>query len=341
MDKNLLSIMRLIDSLFSRFSLRFFQGKNSLLTFAFHGLFRKESERILNLVDPRPWITIDDFNLIVEYYLNHDYLFISPDDILNGLKNDAKYVLITFDDGYFNNQYVLPILKKYRIPAIFFISTNHVKYNKCFWWDVLYREGIKNGMSIDEITRINKQLKLQTTERSENHLKALFGEEIFKPSSDIDRPFTPLELKDFSRGKFIFLGNHTSNHNILTNYPPSEIKSLILRAQVDLYDITGIYPRIISYPNGNCSNEIIRISKEIGLKLGFTVEFKKDQLPIDCSDDDCMRLGRFDFYGCDKSNELLKQCEIFRSDVALCNWIIRNLSKSTKSMYILIFLHNF
>jgi len=328
MNKKLLSFVRLINLLFSRFAPKLTQKKSSLLTFTFHGLFRNENERTLNLVDPRPWITIDDFRSFVEYYLNHDYLFISPDDILNCLKDDKKYISITFDDGYYNNQYILPLLNEYKIPAIFFISTNHVKHNKCFWWDVLYREGLKNGMSLDKISYIKKQLKKQTTEKSENYLKGLFGEGIFKPLSDIDRPFTLLELKNFSKDKLVFLGNHTSNHDILTNHSSTEIKSFILHAQDFLYDITGIYPKTISYPNGNCSNEIIRISKEIGLKLGFTVEFKKTRLPIDCSIDDCMRMGRFDFYGYEERNELIKQCEIFQSDVTLSNWIIWILSKS-------------
>ena len=201
MNKELLHYIRLFDSISFRISSRLFQEKNSLMVFAFHGLFRNENEKSLNLVDPRLWITYDDFLLFVEYYLNHDYLFVSPDDIINGLKNNAKYILITFDDGYFNNQNVLPILKKYGIPAIFFVSINHLKDNKCFWWDVLYREGIKMGMSIKEIDGLRSQLKKKKSEKCEQHLKDLFGENIYRPVCDIDRPFTLEELIDFSLEK--------------------------------------------------------------------------------------------------------------------------------------------
>lgn len=328
MKKKLLSIFKLTDSLLSQFYFRFFQKKNFLLVFNFHGLFRNEKEKTLNLVDPRLWITIEHFRLFVEYYLNHGYTFISPNHILDGLNNDKKYILITFDDGYFNNQCVLPILEEYKIPAAFFISTNHVKYNKCFWWDVLYREGIKNGMSINNITRENQELKLITAGKKENYLRDMFGESAFKPICDIDRPFTSSELKDFSKEKYVFLGNHTSDHNILTNYSSNEIKSLILSAQDYIYDITGITPNIISYPNGNYSNEIIRISKEIGFKLGCAGVLKKNYLPIDCQGIECICLGRFNFYGCDEDDEIIRRCEVFSLDLVLYDWIVRKLSGS-------------
>ena len=38
--------------------------------------------------------------------------------------------------------------------------------------------------------------------------------------------------------------------NILTNYSLSEIKSLLIRTQDDLYCITKIHPITIAYPNG-------------------------------------------------------------------------------------------
>jgi peptidoglycan/xylan/chitin deacetylase (PgdA/CDA1 family) len=263
-------------------------------------------------------MTTDKFCQFVEYYLKHDYTFISQDDILNGLVTEKKYIMITFDDGYYNNQYALPILKKYKIPATFFISTNHVKYNKCFWWDVLYRERIKLGVSVNDISLEREQLKTKTNEEIEKYLKDMFGEGSFTPIGNIDRSFTPSELKNFSKEEFVFLGNHTSDHAILTNYSSNEIKSQILNAHNTINEITGITPTIISYPNGNHSNEIIRISKEIGYKLGVTVDNKKNYFPIDLQTDDCMRLGRFYLSG---SENIIKQCEFFRSDIIVSHRI--------------------
>ncbi|MCJ7572542.1 MAG: polysaccharide deacetylase family protein [Candidatus Thermoplasmatota archaeon] len=314
MKKRIISLVKLPDLILSEIYLRFFQEKNSLIIFNLHGLFYNKKEINQNLVDPQTWITKDQFHHFIEYYLKQNYTFVSPNDILNGLSNDKKYIMLTFDDGYYNNNYALPILKKYQIPALFFISTNHVKQNKCFWWDILYRERIKSRISKKEILYEQNLLKSKTSEEIEKYLIEKFGEEALKPKSDIDRPFTKTELKEFSKEKYVFLGNHTKNHAILTNYSTNEIKSQIIDAQKYIYEITGITPIAISYPNGNYSDEIIKISKEIGIKLGITTEYRKNKLPIDHKINNCMYLGRFDLSG---SNNIINQCKLFRSDILI------------------------
>jgi len=325
LKKNIISLAKLPDSIISKVYLKLFEEKSSLSTFLFHGLFCNEKEIALNLVDPQPWIFVEQFRQFVEYYLDHDYTFVSPDDVLHGLKDYKKYVMVTFDDGYFNNQYALPILKEYKIPAVFFISTSHVKHNKCFWWDVIYRERKELGTSTKEIIHEQNMLKTKTNKEIEKYLMETFGENVLKPRGDIDRPFTPSELKDFSKENYVFLGNHTSDHAILTNYSPDEIRLQILDAQNVIHEITGTTPIAISYPNGNYSDEIIRISKENGFKLGVTAEYGKNYLPIDGQAMDCMRLGRFDISG---SDNVLAQCELFRSDVLLYPLILNVLKRT-------------
>ena len=142
------SIQRLVrdtDCLFARAYLGLFRERGGLLAFLFHSLFRDEREIALNQVDPLQRTTVGQFREFVEYYLNHGYRFIGPGDPLDGLEPGGKYALITFDDGYYNNSLALPVLQGYRIPAVFFISTEHVREGKCFWWDVLYRERLARG----------------------------------------------------------------------------------------------------------------------------------------------------------------------------------------------------
>ena len=324
MEKSLSSLVKLPDLLFARFYLRFFHEKNALVIFTFHLLFKNEEESTLNLVDPQLGITTDHFRQFVEYYLNHGYSFISPNDILDGLDHHQNYIMITFDDGYFNNTYALPILKKYKIPVTFFISTNNIIDNKCFWWDVLYRERIRLGVSTRKIKREGDQLKAKTTEEIENYLMSKFGEKAFHPISDIDRPFTIAELKHLSNEKYVSIGNHTSDHAILTNYNSDGIKSQILRAQDFIYDGIRASPIIISYPDGFYSDEVIKVAKKAGFRIGVTTDFKKNYLPIDSQTDGYMRLGRFDLGG---STEPLQLCEMFRSDIIFYKRIWNFLNK--------------
>lgn len=314
MKKRILSFAKKFDELISRTHLSMIGEKSSLITFLFHGLFKNEKEIELNFADPQQAITTSIFRRFVEYYQKNDYIFISPQDILNGLETGKKYVLITFDDGYYNNHLALPILREFQVPAVFFISSNHIIQNKCFWWDVIYRERLKQGADRPKVQlEVNGQ-KHKKNSDIELYLLENFGENALRPVSDIDRPFTPLELKEFSKESFVFLGNHTSNHAILTNYSAPEIKSEIQNAQRQIFNVTEIEPVMISYPNGNFSPDVIRASRECNIKLGITVNSLKNFLPINMDGDDAFRLNRFTLWG---DQNVDGQCSLIRSDFQL------------------------
>ena len=329
LKKTIISLVKIPDLIISQVYLNFFQEKNSLIIFALHGLFQNEEEIKQKIVDPQTWLTVDQFSQFIEHYKSHNYTFVSPDDILNGLSSDKKYAMITFDDGYYNNKHALPFLKKYHIPAVFFISSDNIKENKCFWWDVLYRERIKSKKTLGHIKKEKNQLKLKTNAEIEKYLKDIFGKKSFLPKSDIDRPFNVSELKDFSNEKYVFLGNHTSSHGILTNYTPNKIKSQIINAQNDIQDITGINPISISYPDGKYSDKVIKIAKENGIKIGLTMDYRKNCLPLDSHSSNLMHLGRFDLSG---SGNFKRQCELFRSDILLYAYVCNLLNKNKKRL---------
>ena len=65
-------------------------------------------------------------------YIKEAYNIVSINSSWDNIKE--KSLAITFDDGYVDNYiYALPILEKYNIPAIFFISTLNININKEFW----------------------------------------------------------------------------------------------------------------------------------------------------------------------------------------------------------------
>jgi peptidoglycan/xylan/chitin deacetylase (PgdA/CDA1 family) len=283
----------------------------------FHGLFEDSRQITSNHVDPQQRIVVAHFRIFVEYFLNNDYIFISSKDILEGLDENKKYVVVTFDDGYYNNYVSLPVLAEYKIPAIYFISTNHILQGKCFWWDVIYRERVRRGCSLRDISKENSSLKRFKNNEIEKYIETTFGENALRPIGDIDRPFTPDELHHFSMSPYVEIGNHTRNHAILTNYSGEEIRGEILGAQDDIDKISGIRPIVISYPNGNYSDEVIEISKELGLNLGIIVNGQKNYHPITGTDDLRFKLNRYILWG---TKDIVRQCESFRSDVHVFNY---------------------
>lgn len=286
-------ILQKVDKIVSKVLLKFSAEKGLLITVLIHRLYGNLGNLNLSSFIRPKYTTFSDLRFFIEYFKNLGYTFVSPQDIINRLDPKENFVMITFDDGYYNNILSLPLLKKYEVPAVFFPSINHILQNKCFWWDVLYRERKKQGFSEKTIIREENFLKVKKTRQIERYLVKKFGKNSFKPKNDFDRPFTLDELKEFSKERLVNIGNHTLNHAILTNYSLNEIKDQIFLSQARLKEFTGTKPIIISYPNGNYSEDIICIAKEADLKLGITVNLKNNRLPLNFRKNDHFKISRF------------------------------------------------
>jgi peptidoglycan/xylan/chitin deacetylase (PgdA/CDA1 family) len=302
------------DSMFAGMYLAMFGERNAVMSFLFHSLFQNEREIARNVVHPMDRTTVDKFRRLIEYYVHHGYQFISPQDLLKGLDPRGKYVMLTFDDGYYNNRLAVPILEEFNVPAVFFISTNNVRDNKCFWWDVLYRERKAQGISERQIYDEGVDLKSLPTEQIEERLIEKFGRNALTPRCDIDRPFTPDELREFASSPCVHIGNHTSNHAILTNYSAEGVRRQIQAAQDYLGELLGQKPISIAYPNGRQNDMVVEICRELGLKVGFTVRPEKLSLRSLRKPKNLLKVGRFVPHA---NSTMEMQCRTYRSDILI------------------------
>ena len=130
--EELLSFFKTVDQIFVPTACKLFGEKASLLLFMFHVIFEDEQEMNSNLIAPQQSMTLKNYRQFIEYYLDRNYQFVSPDDVVRGLDPQGKHILFTFDDGYLNNQRLLPLMREYKIPVVFFIASNFVKFQKSF-----------------------------------------------------------------------------------------------------------------------------------------------------------------------------------------------------------------
>lgn len=276
-----IEIVKTLGIIFNPFLLNFKNEKNQLLVFCFHGLFESAKQNKLNHIDPQNNMTVAQFTDFIKYFLNHRYKFIIPEDLEKGLEPGQSYAMITFDDGYFNNMLAFNVLRELNVPALFFITTRNVKENRSYWWDIIYKYRIKQGSMIKNIRDEQCFLKSHKHDYIEDYIIKNFGIDSFTPWSDIDRPFTVEELRNLSLSPLVSIGNHTHNHEILTNCNRDEIVAELSQSNKILTDITGRFPISAAYPNGDYNNTIMDIMIETGFRYTVSTRQKSNLLPFE------------------------------------------------------------
>ena len=254
--------------------------KGRILGFYFHSVYRDKSELEKHYIDPQNNLTVSQLNAFVEYFLKRGYIFITDKELAAGVDPEGSFIIMTFDDGYFNNMLVLDVLKCYDVKATFFVTTGNVESGNSFWWDVVYRYRFGKGASIDQIWKEQRYLKGFGHKYIEDYLHKEFGKNCLQPSSDIDRPLTRKELKEMACDPRVEIGNHTHNHAILTNCDADEMVYQLSTANSFLEETIGSSPRAVAFPNGNYNSEVLRITKELGFAYAYTTEGKQNALPL-------------------------------------------------------------
>lgn len=125
------SMLSKLDQIIAHSGLGFSRSEGVLLSFLFHGLFDDLAEPESELNEPQQGITVEMFECFIEYFHRHFYTFVSPNEVAHGLDSSGKYVLLTFDDGYFSNAKALPVLngmefpRRYSFPPIMWCKARH------------------------------------------------------------------------------------------------------------------------------------------------------------------------------------------------------------------------
>jgi peptidoglycan/xylan/chitin deacetylase (PgdA/CDA1 family) len=261
----------------------------------FHVVHRQREDARARALAPTQEVTLDDLRRFLEAMLRAGYTAASAQRLRESPSREAKHLLLTFDDGYYNNCWVLPVLEEFHAPAMFFISTSHVLLRKSFWWDAVARCLWRQGRSRTEIDATLRHLKTLPARAIEKRLQQNLGADALAPVGDADRPFDEAELRDFARARWVTLGNHTARHTILTRCSPAEAQEAMRQGKDQLEAMTGCRTDAIAYPNGDFSAAVLEGARATGHELGFTCVAKANRLPLDAGAK--LTLGRHLIWG--------------------------------------------
>jgi len=114
--------------------------------------FQVEEDKLI------PYVSPEIFAEQMEFLAKNHYNVVGPDKVIAYMtgyeKMPAKTVAITADDGYYNiykNAY--PILKKYKLPAAFFIITDKIGTSGYLGWKELREMSDSNLITIGSHTK--------------------------------------------------------------------------------------------------------------------------------------------------------------------------------------------
>lgn len=232
--KNLLSNLMYVSGI-SALSRNYFSNNGNFILM-FHGVSKQKVPLVPK--DLQPHLNVNEFEFIIRW-LSKRFNFIS---IKEAIKENKNGILLTFDDG-FNNNYtnVYPVLKKYKIPGLFFVSTQHIIDQK-------------NWLGFIQKSNNHKYLKKDLSKEN----KSEFYDGISKKN-----------LKTMASDHLITIGSHTISHPKLTTLSSKKVSFELEKSKTFLEELTGESIYAFAYPFGNYDKRVISLVKEAGYKFAF------------------------------------------------------------------------
>jgi len=239
--------------------------------------------------------TVDDFDWQISYIKKY-YNPLTFAQVIERLNNNQKLpansIIVTFDDGFTDNyRNAYPILKKYLVPATFFISTGYIGSDETFWFNFISRTIMRNpGKSIEVLSReynISESLvdrrtlvpiileickRVANSKRLEiiENIKSQLGD--FENCDVLAKPMSWENIREMSANGIEF-GSHSVTHPILSQLTPEEMKIEICDSKKEIENQINREIQVIAYPVGGdfSINQAVLDEVELaGYELGAT-----------------------------------------------------------------------
>ena len=239
-------------------------NKRELLGFTLYKMgkiFREEPDFLsIYFHNPSP----HSFESILKWCQSKKYRFINLQEcyaiLSSKVKQEGKFVYISFDDGWRSNLDLIPIIEKYQSPITIFVSIDPLLSGN-FWWEYALVDGIQE----------RDKMKLMSYKNFVSALESLRMKYALERSA-----LTRQELIKISSHQFVSIQSHTMSHPILTNCENEILEYELNKSKEYLENLLDREIVAFSYPNGDFGNREIEAVKNAGYKMAFTTQY----LPI-------------------------------------------------------------
>ena len=228
-------------------------------------------------------------------WLARNFRILSERDLIErfatGQWPEERSAIITFDDGY-RDQYTLayPILRRLRVPAIFFIPTEIITSRRLGWWDVIAY--LIKGSRRDLVTLDGRSFRLPAERKRairyfHGRMKlvpqARTADLIERLSVACDTPPPDAKTQDAELMTWaqvrecaesgMAIGSHGETHAVLATLDPLAQEAELRQSRAEIERHTGQPVYSLSYPVGNNAHftrETQRIAERCGYLQAFS-----------------------------------------------------------------------
>ncbi len=240
-----------------------------LTTFLYHEINNTPSEfHKINNLNVTEEVFFDQLS-----FIKKKYNIINPKDLIKNDINEHHNALITFDDSSKGIiKFAIPILKKLKIPAIFFLNMDVITSKDNYMTKIFFI------MKKFNLELKNKSIRsISSTDINKLFCKINIDEYKIFSGDWIDEN----DLLNLNNSKEFYLGNHLYNHYSLKYLNEKSIKYQYTKNDLLLKKYNNYLP-FFSYPFGQfrldydkSTNEIV---KKLGAKYIFTANLINSQI---------------------------------------------------------------
>ncbi|MDD2922521.1 MAG: polysaccharide deacetylase family protein [Anaerolineales bacterium] len=214
----------------------------------FHGISARKYDSIHQ--DAQPRLSCAELDSILQW-IKPRFDFLTPREFFD---TEKIGVLLTFDDGFANNETnALPVLERHQAPAIFFVTTQHVTAPRNW---------------------------LPATRRSaQNHWRDLSNIEDALAADFFDG-MSENQLRRCAEHPLITIGSHTLSHPFLTQSDPSALTFELTESKRLLESLAQSPIDFFAYPTGDYNAAVMDGVKNAGYRAAFAVDSLRLGSPI-------------------------------------------------------------
>ena len=236
-------------------------------------------------------------------YLADSYVVLGFSQAIERLQNGdlpKKAVVVTFDDGYRDNyEYALPILKKYEIPATFFVVTDAMEQRIRLWWDEVAEAirllSLREPLTKDEMESLPSWVCKTLTQLSSKTRYQKVADELVHAMNDIsledrlmiresllhlihndmtmiqDLMLTWDQVKEMHRSGMSFEA-HTRTHAFIDELPEEEARKEVEDCVNSLKSNLSTSIHYFSYPRGRYTERLQPLLENAGIRAAVTTD---------------------------------------------------------------------